>query len=496
MEAQTAGSRQSWCRPIDWWAMGFRFEHGEPVGEGLRRVAKERLGDALERLDSLSDLEPSAAQDAVHAVRKRTKEVRGLLRMARPGLGDDYRPANAGLRDAAQALAGLRDAQALSATFADLRRAAGDGGGGLAAVQAVLDERADAATMAAVDAGDPRLIEARGHIAAVRKQAKGWDLPKGFDAVAEGLESTFRRGRRGLRAAQEEMTDENLHEWRKAVKHLWYQVRLLEPTAPSVLGPLVDRLDDLCDALGDDHDLVVLVELLESGPEAFGTDGEARAGVGLARRQQADLRRRAFGLGARVYAEKPAAFAERLELYWKVDRDLGQEPRAGTIADLAALGDEPPRTVERERKFLVAELPPVLGEGDRIRQGYFAIDGPVAVRVRERSGSVSTMTVKAGSGATRTELEWELVPEVFDALWPLTEGRCLDKTRHEVRVEGGVAEVDVFGGVLEGLCLVEVEFGTEDEMAAFVPPDWFGAEVTDDDRFTNAHLATHGLEPE
>lgn len=476
--------------------MGFRFEHGEPVGEGLRRVAKERLDDALERLDALPDLEPTAAQEAVHAVRKRTKEGRGLLRMARPGLGDDYGRANGGLRDAARALAGLRDAQALSATFAELRRAAGDRGGALVAVQAVLDERADAATLAAVGADDPRLAEARDHIAAVRKQVKGWDLPNGFDAVAEGLESTFRRGRKGLRVAQAEATDENLHDWRKAVKHLWYQVRLLEPTAPSVLGPLVDRLDDLCDALGDDHDLVVLVELLASDPEAFGVAGEARAGVDLARRQQADLRHRAFGLGARVYAEKPAAFADRLELYWKVDRDLGQEPRAGTIADLAALGDNPPRTVERERKFLVAELPSDTGEGDRIRQGYFAIDGHVAVRVRERSGSASTMTVKAGSGATRTELEWELVPEVFAALWPLAEGRCLDKTRYEVRVDGGVAEVDVFGGVLEGLCLVEVEFDTEAEMAAFVPPEWFGVEVTDDDRFTNAHLAVHGLEPD
>jgi len=474
--------------------VGFRLEHTEPVGDGLRRVTKERLDDALERLDGLADLEPAEAQEAIHAVRKRTKEVRGLLRMARPGLGREYAKANAGLRDAAHELAGMRDAQAISATFADLRRAADVGGdGALAAVQAVLDDRAGVATGAAVDADDPRVASARAALAAVRKRVKRWDLPDGFDAVAEGLATTFRRGRKALREAQRDPSDDNLHEWRKAVKHLWYQVRLLEPTAPSVLGPLVERLDDLSDALGDDHDLVVLVDLLESTPEAFGAEGQAGVGVELARRQQADLRRRAFGLGARVYAEKPKAFAQRLELYWKVDRDLGQEPRVGTIADLAELGDQPPRTVERERKFLVDELPALDGDGDRIRQGYFAIDGHVAVRVRERSGSASTMTVKAGSGATRTELEWELVPEVFAALWPLAEGRCLDKTRYEVRVDGGIAEVDVFGGALDGLCLVEVEFDSEEEMAAFVPPAWFGDEVTDDDRFTNAHLAVHGL---
>ena len=54
------------------------------------------------------------------------------------------------------------------------------------------------------------------------------------------------------------------------------------------------------------------------------------------------------------------------------------------------------------------------------------------------------------------ELEWELVPEVFAALWPLAEGRCIDKTRHRVRVGSHTADLDVFGDALEGLCLVEV----------------------------------------
>jgi CYTH domain-containing protein len=182
-----------------------------------------------------------------------------------------------------------------------------------------------------------------------------------------------------------------------------------------------------------------------------------------------------------------------MEAYWRLDRAIGKEPKAGTIADLAQLGDRPARTVERERKFLVTGPPPVAGTGDHIRQGYFAIDRTVSARVRERSGWASTMTVKAGSGATRTELEWELAPEIFDLLWPLAEGRCIDKTRYEVAVGDHTAEVDVFGGTLGGLCLVEVEFDSDAAMAAFIPPDWFGAEVTDDGRYANAHLATHGL---
>ncbi len=477
--------------------MGFRLAHAEPVGRGLRRVVAERLDDAVERLDHLADLDPVDTEGAVHAVRKRAKEVRGVLRLARPGLGQEYSRANGALQAAAAELSSLRDAQALAVTFRDLRRVERDRcapRAELDRLQAVLDRRAADAGRAVVGADDPRIIRARHGFVVVRKRLKRWDLPDGFSAVAGGLETTYRRGRQALRSARRDPTDEHFHEWRKAVKHLWYQVRLLEPVAPSVLGPLVDRLDDLADALGDDHDLAVLVALLSGNGEDFPDEAQAHAGTELARHHQQDLRRRAVGLGARVYAEKPKAFVDRMELYWRVDRDLGREPRAGTVADLAELGDEPARTVERERKFLVAEFPAHLDAGDRIRQGYFAIDGRVAVRVRERSGSASTLTVKAGSGATRTELEWELSPEVFAALWPLAEGRCIDKTRHRVPVGPHTADLDVFGDALAGLCLVEVEFDTEEAMADFAPPGWFGPEVTDDERYSNAYLATHGLE--
>ncbi len=62
-----------------------------------------------------------------------------------------------------------------------------------------------------------------------------------------------------------------------------------------------------------------------------------------------------------------------------------------------------------------------------------------------------------------------------------------------VPVDGVDAELDVFAGTLTGLVLVEVEFDADDAMAAFEPPAWFGAEVTDDDRYSNASLAVDGM---
>jgi adenylate cyclase len=145
--------------------------------------------------------------------------------------------------------------------------------------------------------------------------------------------------------------------------------------------------------------------------------------------------------------------------------------------------------VEIERTYLLGSLPEGLPPGEEIRQGYLAIDGDVEVRVRARAGA-STLTVKGGHGEVRTERELALDDDAFAALWPLTAGRRLAKTRHVVPLPDGLdAEIDVYGGELDGLRVVEVEFPSEAASAAFAAPDWFGSEVTDDRRYANQRLA-------
>jgi adenylate cyclase len=151
--------------------------------------------------------------------------------------------------------------------------------------------------------------------------------------------------------------------------------------------------------------------------------------------------------------------------------------------------------VEIERKFLVLELPQGLERwpATRIEQGYLAIGGDgTEVRVRRRGGD-AVLTVKGGGGRSRTEEEFGIDDERFARLWPLTEGRRLEKTRHVIAAgEGLNIEVDIYSGALTGLSVAEVEFGTEEAADAFEPPAWFGREVTDDARFKNQRLASEG----
>ena len=156
-----------------------------------------------------------------------------------------------------------------------------------------------------------------------------------------------------------------------------------------------------------------------------------------------------------------------------------------------------PAALEIERKYVLPAAPPDLAQhpAERIEQGYLAIaaDG-VEVRVRRR-GENTFLTVKSGPGHVRVEEEIAIDERRFAALWPLTEGRRLSKSRHLVPVGGLVAEVDVYEGPLAGLVTAEVEFASLRESGEFVPPDWFGAEVTGDERYANQSLARAGRPP-
>lgn len=151
--------------------------------------------------------------------------------------------------------------------------------------------------------------------------------------------------------------------------------------------------------------------------------------------------------------------------------------------------------VEIERKFLVEQLPDGLdGHPSReIEQGYLAITDAVEVRLR-RYGDQSFLTVKSSGNESRIEEEIEIDEGRFAALWPLTDGRRIQKRRYRIPFGDGLTiELDVYHDRLDGLLTAEVEFNSLADATAFVPPGWLGPEVTDDRRYKNKRLATEGL---
>ena len=469
--------------------MGYVLEPGRRLQREVRRVATERLDEAIEHLvGALAEPERTDLEVAVHEARKRCKSSRGLARLVKPALGDGFKSFDRTVRDAANQLSALRDAHAIVATF-DVLVAAHPHDEVLRAARDRQAEISAGATRDALATGDERITTALALLATARAAAGDWKIPRRFDTIEDGITATYRRGRSALRHVRSDPTDSELHEWRKAVKYLWYQVQLVRLAAPSVLGPLAEQLDDLAETLGNDHDVAVLVELLDRDPDAYGTPSDVEHLRDLARSRQRELRTTAIRAGATIYAEPAPAFGDRIARYWRLTCDLGRELDPDSA-------DAPSRSiVERERRFLVESTPDGLipSRPVPLRQGYLATGERRSVRVRDAGAEGCTLTFKAGSGLERTELEWSIGRREFEAAWPHTVGQRIEKTRHRIQFGDHVIELDVFAENLDGLVIAEVEFDSSEASETFDPPAWFGREVTDDGRYTNASLALHGL---
>jgi CHAD domain-containing protein len=290
----------------------YRLEPGEPLPEGIARIARGRIDHARDELRGRTDSTP---EEAVHEARKDMKKLRALLRLVRGELGKPaFARENTCFRDAARELAGVRDADAMLATLKALELSDGLG----------WELRKRIADAHAAPRSEGREAAARG-VVAILKEARGrvggWPLERdSFAAVADGLERTYRRGRREFADAREEPTTEALHEWRKRVKELWYHHTLLRCAWPPVMEAFGDQAHELSGRLGDDHDLAVLAAW---AAENVGEEPELTEAVDSRRVQ---LQGEAFALGERLYAEKPSAYVRRLERLWSADGSTVRAP--------------------------------------------------------------------------------------------------------------------------------------------------------------------------
>jgi len=151
---------------------------------------------------------------------------------------------------------------------------------------------------------------------------------------------------------------------------------------------------------------------------------------------------------------------------------------------------------EIERKFLVKKIPDNLEQyrSEELIAGYFRDSSGDKIRIRQE-GDKYFKVKKKGSGLVRKLPEGEppITKEEFDELWPKTEGWRLRKTRYFIPSNQGMIQLDIFHDALEGHTNVEVEFDSEDLAPNFIPPDWFGKEVTGKKKYSSSSLAKNGL---
>lgn len=160
--------------------------------------------------------------------------------------------------------------------------------------------------------------------------------------------------------------------------------------------------------------------------------------------------------------------------------------------------------MEIERKFLIKELPFDLESfpSKHIEQGYLCVSPVVRVR---KEGEDFILTYKGSGMMAREEHNLALNEEAYLHLREKVDGNIISKRRYLIPLNNPTfcegfptppedysltIELDIFDAPFADLVMAEVEFGTKDAAEAFLPPDWFGEDVTYRKEYHNSYMAT------
>jgi CHAD domain-containing protein len=292
----------------------------------MKRVRKQIAREARRVRKAQRKVRSGMRDESVHDVRKQLKRMRAAVKLLKAGVGrkraDRVQKA---LRDAGRPLSEVRDGEVMLETLDAL---GADGGKRFGEFRKGL-ERLRRETRGKVlrhKALGPIKDDA---LWAVR-QAERWQRSVSrWKVVAAGLRESYQKGRRALRAAERTGADggeEAWHECRKRTKDFRYQLELVGLAAASGMAEAARKMTD---ALGEDHDLVVLGSI--AGGALAATLSRREAAVLFARMEQRreSLQEEARRVGGQLFAERPQDFAARMEGYWKKEKAHGDAAAEG-----------------------------------------------------------------------------------------------------------------------------------------------------------------------
>lgn len=299
--------------------MSFELRQSKHIECELTTIARRELRRTSR---VLTEVTRDSFDHAVHESRKSIKKVRAIAAFLEQAGGTLPRKDRKRVKAAGRTLSRLRDSAAIIETFDRVRRrhpkqlsehTYGILRGELVRARDREHKRAER---------DGAMVEAAKRLVKTRKSARQWTVPTiDVSKLGAPLAASYRRNRIAMQRAEATKQSATLHRWRKELKVLWYQLRLTQPLTTGV-APLVADLERLETALGDDHDLVVLVATLRGCRRLRTMHAHIRRMDRLAARMRALLRRRAFALGHRLNVREPEAFEHWIRRALSADRDM------------------------------------------------------------------------------------------------------------------------------------------------------------------------------
>ncbi len=293
--------------------MAFSLLPFESLSWGVVRILTELFSSMS---GELSD-ETVNLDERIHNTRTNVKKCRAMLRLLQVQLGNDvYRFENLALRDIGRLLSDNRDSFILVETLDVLSESLSEQDKtGWESVRQTLNENYLEHTRLFRENNVKEHIIKELQILATR--AKDWQIEDSDDLFWQGIEKIYKNGQDHMQTVFKEKSDVLMHEWRKDVKYLWYQLLILTSEQPDDLTDLAEEFHILSGYLGIDHDLYELKQFLLQNPNA-GPVSAIRNMLKSIDQEKARLESLAHADGNKLFIESPDVWINHLKSSWQI----------------------------------------------------------------------------------------------------------------------------------------------------------------------------------
>jgi CHAD domain-containing protein len=298
--------------------MSYELRHAEKPGESLQRICRKQVELAL----AVARGEKETDDTPVHVTRKHLKKARAALRLVEKEIGRGlFKRQDHCLRDVGRLISEVRDAEVRLQTVRQLQ--------GLTQRQkhrkySKLEEMLLLELENFVAAFAEWQMQAIPMLESMGDEIDAWPMDQyGYGQLCCAVQRSYKCGRDALAEAKARGTTEYFHKFRSAAKQLGYQLRILRPINPVVLGNFENELGAIGDLLGRAHDLCFLGDRLchEHGQ----LEQESHELMAVIEASASDLQRGAADLAERFFAERPRDFGRRMGA-WLDDWHNGKSP--------------------------------------------------------------------------------------------------------------------------------------------------------------------------
>jgi CHAD domain-containing protein len=305
--------------------MKYELRPDQSLGENLRQIFRQQINGAL----ALARGEKEAGDTLVHDIRKHLKKARAVLRLVRKEIGNGaLRRQDRRLRNAGRLMTEIRDAEVRLETMRQLEEGTHHHYRSYQKIEKVLAAELEN-FLAAFGGWEKKAVPLLEH---ADQLGKKWPV-SGYreQELRRAVRRTYKSGRRALAKVQKELSSANIHELRKQVKLLGYQVGILRPWNEVVIGELLRELTELGHLLGRVHDLTFLADRLrlERGERHWGKQDDELLAV--IEKTEAELQRDGVEIAERFFAERRAEFGLHIDEWFEDSRQTNTDSVAESL---------------------------------------------------------------------------------------------------------------------------------------------------------------------